>query len=123
MSGTGPPNRPTQRTPAAVGTPSAPTHHARQTCSPTAGADLGRAESPNSPEKAGRFRFTVTVRRGPSVILKVAGTSHPGLTAHAVPDPAVTVPARGTPRAITVEITVSDHPALPPEVDHPHFSA
>ncbi|WMD08106.1 hypothetical protein [Streptomyces sp. FXY-T5] len=67
---------------------------------------------PNSPAKAGRFRCAVTVHRDPSATLQVAGTSHPGLTAHAIPGPAVTVPA-GTPRAITVEITVSDRPALP----------
>ena len=79
---------------------------------------LGRAASPDSPGKAGRFRFAVTVDRGPAVTLQVAGTSYPGLTARAVPGPTVTVPA-GTPHGITVEITVSDCSALPPEVDHP----
>ncbi|MFG2808417.1 hypothetical protein [Streptomyces massasporeus] len=79
---------------------------------------LGRAEPFNSPGKTGRFRFAVTVERGPAVTLRVTGTSYPGLTARAVPGPAFTVPT-GTPRAITVEITVSDCSALPPEVDHP----
>ncbi|MEU0894018.1 hypothetical protein [Streptomyces massasporeus] len=79
---------------------------------------LGRAEPLNSPGKTGRFRFAVTVERGPAITLQVTGTSYPGLTARAVPGPTVTVPA-GTPRGITVEITVSDCSALPPEVDHP----
>lgn len=79
---------------------------------------LGRAETLNSPGKTGRFRFAVTVERGPAVTLRVAGTSYPGLTARAVPGPAFTVTA-GTPRGITVEITVSECSALPPEVDHP----
>ncbi|MEU0217551.1 hypothetical protein ABZ281_21605 [Streptomyces sp. NPDC006265] len=79
---------------------------------------LGRTESLNSPEKAGRFRFAVTVDRDPAVTLQVAGPSYPGLTARAVPGPTVTVPA-GTPHGITVEITVSDCSALPPEADHP----
>ncbi|MGW6544662.1 hypothetical protein ACWGBH_17650 [Streptomyces massasporeus] len=82
---------------------------------------LGRAEPLNSPGKAGRFRFAVTVERGPAVTLRVVGTSYPGLTARAVPGPAVTAPA-GTPRGTTAKITVSDCPALPPpEVDQ-HFS-
>ncbi|MFJ4279853.1 hypothetical protein [Streptomyces massasporeus] len=79
---------------------------------------LGRAEPANSPGKTRRFRFAVTVERGPAVTLRVAGTSYPGLTARAVPGPAFTVTA-GTPRGTTVEITVSDCSALPPEVDHP----
>ncbi|MFD8223595.1 hypothetical protein ACFV16_05405 [Streptomyces massasporeus] len=79
---------------------------------------LGRADPLNSPVKTGRFRFAVTVERGPDVTLRVAGTSYPGLTARAVPAPAVTVPA-GTPHGVTVEITVSHCSALPPEVDHP----
>ncbi|MEU0177279.1 hypothetical protein ABZ178_28625 [Streptomyces massasporeus] len=79
---------------------------------------LGPAGSLNSSGKTGRFRFAVTVEHGPAVTLRVAGTSYPGLTARAVPGPAFTVPA-GTPRGITVEITVSDCSALPPEVDHP----
>ncbi|MFD5907343.1 hypothetical protein ACFWHL_01360 [Streptomyces massasporeus] len=82
---------------------------------------LGRAETPNSPGRTGRFRFAVTVERGPAVTLQVDGTSYPGLTARAVPGPAFTVPA-GTPRGITVEITVSDCAALPPEVDHPFLA-
>ncbi|MBB6416921.1 hypothetical protein [Streptomyces sp. AK010] len=84
----------------------------------TAWHHLGRAGSLNSPGRTGRFRIAVAAEHGPAVTLRVAGTSYPGLTARAVPGPAFTVPA-GTPRGITVEITVSDCSALSAEVDHP----
>lgn len=79
---------------------------------------LGLAEPLNSPGKTDRFLFAVTVDAGPAVTLRVTGTSYAGLTARAVPGPAFTVPA-GIPRGITVEIAVSDCPALPLDVDHP----
>jgi len=79
---------------------------------------LGPATPTNSRTTTGRFRFAISVDHGPPVTLRVIGTSSPGLHARAIPEPDFTVTA-GTPRRITVEITVSDCSDLPLNADLP----
>ncbi|MFI6010511.1 hypothetical protein ACIBAG_17125 [Streptomyces sp. NPDC051243] len=79
---------------------------------------LGFAAPHNSGATSGRFHFAVTVDHGPPVTLTISGTAFPGLTAHAMPEPAFTV-AASTTRRITVRISVSDCSELPLNADLP----
>ncbi|WLW55838.1 hypothetical protein [Streptomyces sp. YU58] len=72
----------------------------------------GLAAPLNSARTSGRYRFAVSVDHGPPVTLTVTGAAFPGLRARVVPEPAFTVHA-GTPRRITVEISVSNCSGLP----------
>ncbi|WP_031487894.1 hypothetical protein [Streptomyces bicolor] len=79
---------------------------------------LGFAAPHNSGATSGRYHFAVTVDHGPPVTLRISGTAFPGLTAHALPEPAFTV-AASTTRKITVRISVSDCSELPLNADLP----
>ncbi|WP_328870629.1 hypothetical protein OHT76_11250 [Streptomyces sp. NBC_00287] len=73
---------------------------------------LGTGSTANSPATSGRYRFAVSVLRGPDVTLRVTGAAFDGIRAQTVPRPEFTVPG-GTTRRITVEISVSDCSELP----------
>ncbi|KOG32064.1 hypothetical protein [Streptomyces resistomycificus] len=109
----------------ATGVLLAPHHHRTERPEPapwpanvTAWHYLGPVSPPNSPAFAGRFRFAVTVGKGPPVTLEVTGASSPGLRARALPEPDFTV-RPGTPRRITVQISVSHCSGLPLNADLP----
>ncbi|MDQ1044626.1 hypothetical protein [Streptomyces sp. V4I2] len=74
--------------------------------------------TPTTPAAPGRFRFAVSVGKGPPVTLRVNGTSSPGLHAHTTPEPEFSVKT-GTTRTIAVEINVSDCSGLPLNADLP----
>ncbi|MFJ6081938.1 hypothetical protein ACIQI8_11080 [Streptomyces sp. NPDC092369] len=82
---------------------------------------LGRTAPPAAPDSratSGLFRFAVSVDHGPPVTVRVDGAAFPGLTAHVAPERSFTVRA-GTPRRITVEISVSDCSGLPRNAELP----